>query len=253
MSTIKGNLVVFVNETANEAQINAFVNYGAKLINDTVEDKKVAEGIIASAVVLPVGTYTEKAKNGNLYPTSPFELVIEHNARVPFSVKESGVGLRFTTNLTMLGLAKPIKVKLVEYDRKAYANKYLCQLATNDYKGLVRLSKLGYVATKLAEWKQQTRDLLIASGYDPKEVTKYELKDLLGEELPTHTPYCVTLPESDSAIITFIVEKEGKEGKYYVQDFAWPWNVGLTHTGGAGLSQNLAYTSVLAEELEKAK
>lgn len=245
-NVIPGQLVVCVNSNALEGEISAFKKMAAFHLKKVVADETFVEKIVAKAKIVKVSSMTDIVKKGDQikeYPTSPFKLVIDHNSKVPFTIREEGtrIGLRFESNLVKLGLLKPIVVKKEIKEQKSYASSDLTFISDRDKKSLVRLSKLDYVAEKLSQWKQTTRELLIQGKYiwqredgTWEKVSKYEAIKFLGEEYPSIAPYCVTLPEVDSAIMMFIVEKVGENGKYYVQDFCKLWNVGLTHTGQPG-------------------
>lgn len=177
--------------------------------------------------VIKVGEMFDSV-DGKEYPTSPFELVIQHDQSLPFSTKGDKPSLRFATNLTKLGLAKKVMGK---YDRIAYAASRRVSCFGIDTKGVERLANLESIAQKLYDWKQHIKLALAEQDLTPREVSRYELKETLGDDYVGMTPYCVTLPEDTSGIIVFVVSVETANGKYFKQEFAFHYNVGLTHTG----------------------
>jgi len=234
--TLQGKLLVIVNENASDRVVKGCMTLAEGAMKKKgVEADKIAQ-ILKTVKVIKLGNMVKEVERGGKiyeYPTSPFELVIEHDQCQAFSTKGDKPSLRFRTNLTELGVAKAVEVDGHSYDRYAYAHSRRVECFNGDKKGIERLMGLANVAEKLYAWKQHIKTALAELDLEPKDVSRYDLKKTLEDDYVGMTPYCVTLPEANSAIVVFVVAVEGKQGTYFKQEFCWHYNVGLTHTGGS--------------------
>lgn len=244
MANLQGTLLICVNENATEQTIEAFRKLAIGAFRKKGIDETKIKQILATEKVVKVGEMVDSV-NGKDYPTSPFELVIEHDQCLPFSTKGEKPSLRFATNLTKLMNAKKVMGK---YDRVAYAHSRRVSCFDGDNAGIERLTNAAAVAEKLYTWKQHIKTALAELELQPRDVSRYDLKETLGDDYVGMTPYCVTLPDVTSGIILFVAAVETKNGKYLKQEFAFHFNVGLTHTGSGDTNSDKEIDSDCMDE-----